>query len=105
MWSISHPLATRARKTKRASKTGPLPAHYLTLNSGYQNYLEVADVRAGRPCVDEIVQRVKKRVGIVVGQKFLGIESALARPADRGVVDDRARRIGGTVDAIGADAC
>jgi len=64
--------------------------------------LKVADVRAGRTGVDEIAQRVEKRVGIVVGQEAARRKAGGRGPVDRGRIGDRAGRVGRTVDAVGA---
>src|SRR5207247_6534126 len=69
-----------------------------------QNYLKVADVRAGRSGVNQIADGREERVGIVLGEKPIGTESARAGTFERRRVHERAGGIGRAVDAVGPDA-
>ena len=69
--------------------------------SGYQDGAEVIDVGLGWTGLDEVSQRLKKRVGIVIGEEGAGIEAFFCRTPQRVGPDNGTCIVFGAVDAVG----
>src|SRR5262245_7740757 len=76
---------------------------YIELSLSYENYLEIADVGAGWTCVNEIAERVEKRVGVVVREECLRRQAGRSGPLHRRIVGERASGVGRPVDAVRSD--
>src|SRR5262245_50020613 len=53
---------------------------YIELSLSYENYLKIADIGAGGTCVNEIAERVEKRVSVVVGEECVGGQAGRLGP-------------------------
>src|SRR5688572_16249376 len=82
----------------------PPPSYELPTADEYD--LQVAYVGARRPGADQVTQPIEKHVRIVLVQvPFERPDTGGCRSCHRGAVHDGAGGVGGTVDAVGPDAC
>jgi hypothetical protein len=72
---------------------------------GQQHDLQVSDVRPGRSGLDQTAQSIEKWIRVIPGERAgNGLVRAWAQRGQRLRIDHSARRVGGPVQTIGADA-
>ena len=74
------------------------------MSLGDQRHLHVANVCAGRPRQDQIVQGAEKVIAVIVTKIGRGIDSTCGRSIMRCRVDECARGVRWSVNAVGTDA-